>query len=93
MARLVQLGTRKSHYFGQVKTRFQLILASTVANLTLTASKTSKMRPGNRAKGLPRFLLSLLRRGFNAIRTYQLGLRLPIRALSGQPQPGFRPHF
>ena len=39
MARLVQLGIRQSHYFGRIKTRFQLYLAATVANLTLVAAK------------------------------------------------------
>ena len=39
LARLVQLGTRQSRYFGRVKTRFQLYLAATVANLTLVAGK------------------------------------------------------
>ena len=35
LARLVQLGIRRSHYFGRAKTRFQLYLGATVANLTL----------------------------------------------------------
>ena len=35
LARLVQLGIRQSRYFGRVKTKFQLYLAATVANLTL----------------------------------------------------------
>ena len=39
LARLVQMGIRQSRYFGRVKTRFQLYLAATVANLTLVASK------------------------------------------------------
>ena len=39
LARLVQLGIRQSRYFGRAKTRFQLYLAATVANLTLAASK------------------------------------------------------
>ena len=37
LARLVQLGIRQSRYFGRAKTRFQLYLAATVANLTLIA--------------------------------------------------------
>ena len=41
LARLVQLGIRQSRYFGRVKTRFQLYLAATVANLTLVATKVS----------------------------------------------------
>ena len=39
LARLVQLGIRQSRYFGPAKTRFQLYLAATVANLTLVAAK------------------------------------------------------
>ena len=40
LARLVQLGIRQARYFGRTKTRFQLYLAATVANLTLLAGKT-----------------------------------------------------
>ena len=39
LARLVQLGIGQSRYFGRIKTRFQLYLAATVANLTLVAAK------------------------------------------------------
>ena len=39
LARLVQLGIRQSRYFGRAKTRFQLYLAATGANLTLVAAK------------------------------------------------------
>ena len=39
LVRLVQLGIRQSRYFGRIKTRFQLYLAATVANLTLVAAK------------------------------------------------------
>ena len=39
LARLVQLGIRQARYFGRTKTRFQLYLAATVANLTLVAAK------------------------------------------------------
>ena len=40
LARLVQLGIRQSRYFGRAKTKFQLYLAATVANLTLVAAKS-----------------------------------------------------
>ena len=39
LARLVQLGIRQARYFGRAKTKLQLYLAATVANLTLVASK------------------------------------------------------
>lgn len=35
IARLVQLGIRKSRYFGRTKTRLQLVMAAVVANLSL----------------------------------------------------------
>ena len=39
LARLVQLGIRQARYFGRVKTKFQVYLAATVANLTLVLGK------------------------------------------------------
>lgn len=48
LARLVQLGIRQARYFGRVKTLFQLLLAATVANLTLVATKMGMMRGTNR---------------------------------------------
>ena len=42
LARLVQLGIRQSRYFGRAKTKFQLYLAATVANLTLVAAKAGR---------------------------------------------------
>ena len=43
LARLVQLGARQARYFGRKKTLFQLLMAATVANLTLVATKTGQM--------------------------------------------------
>jgi DDE family transposase/transposase-like protein DUF772 len=49
LARLMQLGMRQARYFGHTKTRFQLFLAATVANLTLVATKLGLMgKDGNR---------------------------------------------
>ncbi len=67
LARLVQLGVRQSRYFGRAKTLFQLLLAATVANLTLVATKMGMMsqtpgssqdRPGRHTAGSPKFLLA-----------------------------------
>jgi hypothetical protein len=44
LARLVQLGIRQARYLGRRKTLFQLLMAATVANLTLVASKTGALR-------------------------------------------------
>jgi len=52
LARLVQLGLRQARYVGRVKTLFQLLLAATVANLTLVATKTGLMR-GRNGQGTP----------------------------------------
>ena len=48
LARLVQLGIRQARYFGRLKTLFQLLMAATVANLTLVALKLGRIRKGNR---------------------------------------------
>ena len=48
LARLQQLGIRQARYFGRVKTKFQLYLAATVANLTLLANQTGVVsEPGD----------------------------------------------
>ena len=42
IGRLVQLGVRKSRFFGRAKTRFQVLMAATVANLTLIAGAVGR---------------------------------------------------
>ena len=96
LARLVHLGVRKARHFGQAKTLFQVMLAATVANLTLTATKMMKMRPRSGGRGLTSSLLSMLRRAFEAlpaIRLRPLGPVLRIPALFRPPQPAFRLDF
>ena len=51
LARLVQLGIRQSRYFGKVKTKFQLYLAATVANLTLVGQNRAVGQYGGGAAG------------------------------------------
>jgi hypothetical protein len=50
LARLMQLGVRQARYVGRTKTLCQLLLAATVANLTLVATKVGLMpdRPRSR---------------------------------------------
>jgi len=43
IARLVQLGIRQARYVGRAKTLFQLLMAATVANLTLLASYQERL--------------------------------------------------
>ena len=57
LARLDQLGIRQSCYFGRAKTKFQLYLAATVANLTLVAGKlglSGRVGGGSSSSSTPR---------------------------------------
>jgi len=69
LARLMQLGVRQARYIGRTKTLFQLLMAATVANLTLVATRTGLMRDRHRRKAQPsahiQHLLSILK----AVRT------------------------
>ena len=47
LARLVQLGIRQARYIRRAKTKFQLYLAATVANLTLLAGKVRETGDGD----------------------------------------------
>lgn len=57
IARLVQLGIRQARYFGRAKTLCQLLMAATVANLTLVAAGTGMM--GRRCQGALGGLIAL----------------------------------
>jgi hypothetical protein len=67
LARLVQLGIRQAHYFGRRKTLFQLLMAATVANLTLMATKTGQMRTKIVRFFLFSFWLEALRGAFEVV--------------------------
>jgi hypothetical protein len=58
LARLVQLGIRKARYFGRAKTLFQLLMAATVANLTLLANRSRALEEGS--NGPSRLILVLI---------------------------------
>jgi hypothetical protein len=107
LARLVQLGVRQSRYFGRVKTLFQLLLAATVANLTLVATRMGMMsqgpgsspnkpenRPGQQAAGSPIVTAQLI---LAAASWVTLSLRLgPIPWLSftrSRHSKAFQPDF
>ena len=100
LARLVQLGLRQSRYFGRVKTRRQLYLAATVANLTLVAAKaglTGKTGSGPSASSAQ--VAGMVHSAANAA-TAWLGqirtLTLLVSALLTKslfPIRGFRPGF
>ncbi len=67
LARLVQLGIRQSRYFGRVKTRFQLYLAATVANLTLVAGKSDLSDSVGGGAEAHRVVLSAVRSDLQAV--------------------------
>ena len=46
IARLVQLGIRQARYIGRHKTLFQVLMAATVANLTLIGGRTEELSGG-----------------------------------------------
>jgi hypothetical protein len=92
LARLMQLGVRQARYFGRAKTLFQLLLAATVANLTLVATKTGRMRGRSRreAHRAP-FILGPIPTPIT-IRRLSLPHQSGIRP-SAARELGFRPHF
>jgi hypothetical protein len=53
LARLMQLGVRQARYVGRTKTLCQLLLAATVANLTLVATRVGLMRDRNHIRAHP----------------------------------------
>ena len=97
LARLEQLGIRQARYFGRVKTKFQLYLAATVANLTLLASQIDVV--GNPGYDPDRIVTTApiganLGADRHFLPTWMLAwLRSPTLALSLFPTRAFRPAF
>jgi hypothetical protein len=87
LARLMQLDVRQARYFGRTKTLFQLLMAATVANLTLVATKTGLLRNRHRRKA----------RGLSPIFRHLLPMPKVVGALlaagSTCRSPTFRPRF
>ena len=52
LARLMQLGVRQARCIGRTKTLFQLLMAATVANLTLVATRVGLMRNRNHPQAI-----------------------------------------
>lgn len=93
LARLMQLGARQARYFGRTKTLGGLLIAATVANLTLVATKTGLMRDRNH----PGTIISIHIRAplVARIATCCLfaALTLDCRLRSHARSLAFRPHF
>ena len=97
LARLVQLGIHQSRYFGRIKTRFQLLLAATVANLTLVAAKAGMT--GDTDHGPNALVTGIVDSAANASAAW-LGLILTLTLLASAllsksffPKRAFRPGF
>jgi len=86
LARLMQLGVRRARYFGRKKTLFQLLMAATVANLTLAANKTGLMHAPSAAASTLSFLLSCVPAAIQAL-LRQVSPHLVL------PRWAFRPCF
>jgi DDE family transposase/transposase-like protein DUF772 len=105
LARLMQLGIRKARYAGRAKTLFQLLMAATVANLTLVAtkmgmleSKTDQANPSqpSYSNAPHRLFVAMARflrhhRHMCLIGTPSSSRAYPV--ISGWKNRGFRPHF
>ena len=97
LARLVQLGIRQARYIGRAKTKFQLSMAATVANLTLMAGKVRETgdKEGGQAAALAADHAPV---SYGILPTGLLMLFLPQILLSITPKVlpsgrGFRPGF
>ena len=88
LARLVQLGIRQSRYFGRVKTRFQLYLAATVANLTLVAGKSGLSDSVGGGAGAHRVVLSAVPSDVQAVSHGVVANATAISARSGSEYCG-----
>jgi transposase len=74
LARLKQLGAGKSRYCGRAKTRFQLLIAAAVANLTLVANMpTRKVGPTTRFFAWRAWIPSMV-----ALRMPATAYRIPV---------------
>lgn len=82
----MQLGLRQARYFGRAKTLCQLLLAATVANLTLVARKVGLM---GRRSAPPLHLVSIL---IGLIAGLIATITDPPRPYSRRT-PAFRPGF
>ena len=100
LARLVHLGIRQSRYFGRAKTKFQLYLATTVANLTLVAGKLGRSgRTGGGSSVGSVFHAGTIRSALETVPA-RLGQVMPLALLASASLPeyistnrAFRPDF
>ena len=97
LARLEQLGIRQARYFGRIKTKFQLYLTATVANLTLLASQigvVGDVGPDDHGSSVNGAVGDDHGPDRHLLPTWMLAwFRSPAVALSFFPTRAFRPNF
>jgi hypothetical protein len=93
LARLMQLGVRQARYVGRAKTLFQLLMAATVANLTLVGMSTGLMRDRNHPKTIVSIHICALLATLIAICRIFATLSLEPRLWNHTWSHGFRPPF
>ncbi len=93
LARLMQLGVRQARYVGRAKTLFQLLLAATVANLTLAATAVGLLRGHRRRPDVHGALLQATHAAWIATCHLLAVDERPARPLPRRAPAGFRPRF
>ncbi len=93
LARLMQLGVRHARYVGRTKTLFQLLLAATVANLTLAATAVGLLRGRRPRPNARAALLRATRAAWIAFCHLLAVAEHPARPLPRCAPAGFRPRF
>lgn len=93
IARLMQLGMRQARYFGRAKTLFQLVMAATVANLTLVATKIGLM--SDQGKRQSHLFAPMIATVMALIATFTLSIAYNPKLTPESParKVGFRPGF
>ena len=89
----MQLGVRQARYVGRTKTLFQLLLAATVANLTLAATAVGLLRGRRPRPDAHAALLQAIHSAWIALRQLLAGDERPICPPPRCVPEGFRPRF
>src|SRR5829696_1647909 len=84
---------RLARYVGRTKTLFQLLMAATVANLTLVAMRIGLMRDRNHPKTIISIHISASLATLIAICRLFVTLSLDPKLWNHTQSLGFRPHF
>src|SRR5215470_167881 len=86
IARLVQLGIRQARYFGRRKTLLQVLLAATLANLTLVASQAAHGAPSVAAEAVVGGVRTVLQRLYGLMSSLHR-LATGLMTIAANPAP------